>query len=157
VVNTLAVKRAALRGGAWSTAGKSVEKNLMTVLCRLFSVPPQHFDQTQVPESMREVDFYLINNDRYFRCEVKLMGKGNPESADAIFARESDVFVADKLSDLNKRQADMLKVHWVELRNDKGYLRFGDVLTALDIQHKIPEAKFEEKLSAILDEAFQEM
>jgi len=29
------------------------------------------------------------------------MGRGNPESADAIFARESNVFVADKLNGLN--------------------------------------------------------
>ena len=32
VINTLAVKRAALRGGLWSTAGKSVEKYLMLTL-----------------------------------------------------------------------------------------------------------------------------
>lgn len=34
VINTLAVKRAALRGGAWSTAGKL----LMLTLCKLYSV-----------------------------------------------------------------------------------------------------------------------
>ena len=61
----------------------------------------QYYDQSRVPVSMREVDFYLINDDKFYRCEVKLMGKGNPESADAIFARESSIFVADKLSDLN--------------------------------------------------------
>lgn len=33
VINTLAVKRAALRGGLWSTAGKRVEKPLMETLC----------------------------------------------------------------------------------------------------------------------------
>ena len=35
VINTLAVKRAALRGGLWSTAGKRVEKPLMLTLCKL--------------------------------------------------------------------------------------------------------------------------
>ena len=39
------------------------------------------------------------------RCEVKLMGRGNPESADAVHARSSQVFVADKLSDLNKHNS----------------------------------------------------
>lgn len=39
------------------------------------------------------------------------MGKGNPESADAVIARDSKVFVADKLSDLNKKQLDTLKVN----------------------------------------------
>ncbi|KAB2846245.1 MAG: CfrBI family restriction endonuclease, partial [Ignavibacterium sp.] len=96
VINTLAVKRAELRGGLWSTAGKRAEKYLMTTLCKIFDVPAQHYDQSRVPESMREVDFYLIDDGKYYRCEVKLMGKGNPESADAIFARESSVFVADK-------------------------------------------------------------
>ena len=33
VINTLAVKRAALRGGLWSTVGKRVEKPLMQTLC----------------------------------------------------------------------------------------------------------------------------
>ncbi|MEJ7700895.1 MAG: hypothetical protein WKF71_14795 [Pyrinomonadaceae bacterium] len=44
------------------------------------------------------------------------MGKGNPESADAVIARDSRVFVADKLSDMNKRQLNSRKVDWIELR-----------------------------------------
>ncbi len=32
------------------------------------------------------------------------MGKGNPESADAVIARESDIFIADTLSDQNEEQ-----------------------------------------------------
>lgn len=80
VINTLAVKRAALRGGLWSTAGKRVEKPLIKSLCMLFNVPIQYFDQSQLPESLREVDFYLLGTatQERFRCEVKLMGKGNP-------------------------------------------------------------------------------
>ncbi|MFA5655746.1 MAG: CfrBI family restriction endonuclease [Dysgonamonadaceae bacterium] len=135
IINTLAVKRAALRGGLWSTAGKRVEKYLMATLCKLYNVPFEHYDQTKIPSSMREVDFYLINGDTYSRCEVKLMGRGNPESADAIFARKSDVFVADKLSFLNKQQADLLNVKWVELRNENGYQRFKKVLEDLGIPH----------------------
>ena len=42
VINTLAVKRAALRGGLWSTAGKKVEKPLMQTLCMLFDVPKEN-------------------------------------------------------------------------------------------------------------------
>lgn len=47
VINTLAVKRAALRGGLWSTAGKQVEKPLMMTLCKLFNVPAKHYDQSR--------------------------------------------------------------------------------------------------------------
>lgn len=152
VINTLAVKRAALRGGLWSTAGKRVEKYLMATLCKIYNVPFEHFDQSKIPESMREVDFYLINGEKYYRCEVKMMGRGNPESADAIFARESDVFVADKLSDLNKQQADILKVKWVELRNEVGYKRFAKVLTELGIPHTDFQGDLDAHLDTILND-----
>jgi len=152
VINTLAVKRAALRGGLWSTAGKRVEKYLMATLCKVFSVPFEHFDQSKIPISMREVDFYLIKNNKYHRCEVKMMGRGNPESADAIFARESNVFVADKLSDLNKHQANKLKVKWVELRNEDGYKRFATILKELDIPFKNFEGNLDNHLDIILTE-----
>lgn len=153
VINTLAVKRAALRGGLWSTAGKRVEKYLMATLCKVFNVPFEHFDQSKIPASMREVDFYLIKGDTYSRCEVKMMGRGNPESADAIFARKSNVFVADKLSDLNKKQADILNVKWVELRDANGYKRFAKVLEALNI----PFVAFEGDLDVHLDKILSEL
>lgn len=153
VINTLAVKRAALRGGLWSTAGKRVEKYLMATLCKVFDVPYEHFDQSKIPASMREVDFYLIKNNTYSRCEVKMMGRGNPESADAIFARESNVFVADKLSDLNKQQADMLNVKWVELRDENGYKRFARILQEL----KIPHTDFNGNLDTHLDKILSEL
>lgn len=151
VINTLAVKRAALRGGLWSTAGKRVEKYLMATLCKIFSVPFEYFDQSKIPESMREVDFYLIKNEKYYRCEVKLMGHGNPESADAIFARESDVFVADKLSDLNIQQAEKLKVKWVELRSSNGYRRFATILKSFDIPFVDFQGDLDIHLDKILD------
>jgi len=153
VINTLAVKRAALRGGLWSTAGKRVEKYLMTTLCKVFNVPFEHFDQSQIPASMREVDFYLIKGNTYSRCEIKMMGRGNPESADAIFARESNVFVADKLSDLNKQQADMLKVKWVELRDESGYKKFAKILQELEI----PYTDFNGNLDTHLDKILSEL
>ena len=155
VINTLAVKRAALRGGLWSTAGKQVEKPLMTTLCALFRVPLRYFNQSvssaSTGEVEREADFYLIDNAGLrHRCEVKLMGRGNPESADAVHARSSQVFVADKLSDLNKAQLDDSDIHWVELRDENGYKRFEQVLTALSI----PCQSFEGDIQAALDEIF---
>ena len=141
VINTLAVKRAALRGGLWSTAGKRVEKPLMQTLCMLYGVPESNYKI--IPRSKkhhdisfkREIDFYLNSNDNFYKCEVKLMGKGNPESADAVIARDSKVFVADKLSDTNKNQLDSLNVEWVELRDHNGYMRFQTVLNNLDIPY----------------------
>jgi len=84
----------------------------MLTLCQLFDILSNYYNQVQNPKSMREVDFYLKNKDKNYRCEVKLMGTGNPESADAVIARDSDLFVADTLSELNKRQLDELQVEW---------------------------------------------
>lgn len=156
VINTLAVKRAELRGGAWSTAGKQVEKSLMLTLCRLFQVPESHYELTGLTDAQREVDFFLIDrhHNRY-RCEVKLMGKGNPESADAIFARESHVFVADKLSELNKQQADKLKVKWVELRSPDGCQKFKSILDTLNIPNADSGGEINERLERIFTDIFK--
>ena len=81
------------------------------------------------------------------------MGKGNPESADAFIARESNIFVADKLSETNKKQFDSLGAHWVELRSDEGFLRFEKTLTALNINFTTPDPELiDEKLNNILNE-----
>ena len=39
------------------------------------------------------------------------MRRGNPESADAVIARDSRVFIADKLSDMNKKQLTNRKLN----------------------------------------------
>ena len=160
VINTLAVKRAALQGGLWSAAGKRVEKPLMLTLCKLYGVSREHYRAelrgvAEKEEFMREVDFYLIQGESSYKCEVKLMGKGNPESADAVIARSSRIFVADKLSNLNKRQLNDQGVHWVELRDVNGFQKFGRVLEKLSIHFtdRVP-ANLEQDIEKILGEVF---
>jgi len=155
VINTLAVKRAALRGALWSAAGLRVEKPLMAALCALFRVPLKHFQQPVRPASAgkgkRETDFYLIGNaEEEYRCEVKLMGKGNPESADAAHARGTHVFVANTISDMGKEQLDGANIHWVQLRGENNYKRFEQVLTALSIPCQPFEGDLQETLDKIL-------
>ena len=139
VINTLAVKRAALRWWLWSTAWKRVEKPLMQTLCKLYGVADDNYAiRVQTNEDAtfeREIDFYLIKATNEYKCEVKLMWKWNPESADAVIARDSKVFVADKLSDTNKAQLDSLWIAWVELRNINWFTRFENVLKMLEIPH----------------------
>ena len=137
VINALAVRRAGRRGGAWSTLGKQVEAPLMETLCRVFDVAPAHFTRALSDDSsLREIDYYLLSpSGRRTKCEVKLMGKGNPESADAIHARETDVFLASTLSDLNKTQLDNAGVLWTQLQIPNGFLRFQNTLSALGIPH----------------------
>jgi hypothetical protein len=157
VINTLAVKRAAIRGGLWSTAGKRTEKYLMLTLCKLYNVNKEHYDSSTFIKNRnkkvdREVDFYLLNNNtNKYRCEVKLTGMGNPESADAIFARQPAVFVADNLSSQNKNQCDQLGIHWVALRDKDGYKRFGSILEKLGIPHEYYQDNLDNDLPIILD------
>lgn len=160
VINTLAVKRAALRGALWSTAGKRVEKPLMQTLCKLYKVPNKNYalkikgKKIEKDDFEREIDFYLLDDKNQYKCEIKLMGKGNPESADAVIARDSKVFVADKLSDTNKKQLNSRKVEWVELRSDGGFKRFETVLEHLRIPHENLPENFDRKLEIIFKEIF---
>jgi len=123
VLNALATKKISLRGGAWSAIGKRVEKPLLIELCNLCGVSKKYYNAENFIRNTemdfdREVDFKLYNkNRREYRCEVKLMGNGNPESADAVIARASDIFIADTLSMQNKNQLNQLGIFWVELRN----------------------------------------
>ena len=159
VINTLAVKRAAIRGGSWSTAGKRVEKPLMQTLCKLYGVNEKSYalkikgKELKEDEFEREIDFYLVEGKNQYKCEVKLMGIGNPESADAFIARDSKVFVADKLSNTNKKQLTSRKVEWVELRSDGGFKRFETVLENL----RIPHIKFKNHSNNKLDSVFKEI
>lgn len=126
----------------------------MTTLCALFRVPLKYFPQSVLPtsdsEMEREADFYLTDNtEMRHRCEVKLMGKGNPESADAPHARDTQVFVADTISDLGKAQLNDSGLHWVELRDEDGYKRFEQVLTALSIPYQPFEGDVQEALDKI--------
>ncbi len=160
VINTLAVKRAALRGGAWSTAGKRAEKYLMLALCKLYKVPEknykaEHFVKNKELDVDREIDFYLIDdNKKEYKCEVKLMGQGNPESADAIIARDSSLFVADTLSQQNKNQCDQLDICWVACRDNEGYKRFSMALKKFGIPFTDFKGDINTELSDILDDLF---
>ncbi len=156
VINALAVKRSALRGGLWSMAGKRVEKPLMQTLCMLYEVPKECYKskikrgKDNDNDFEREVDFYLIKDSKHYKCEVKLMGKGNPESADAAFARGSEVFVADKLSEKIKKRLDKSNIEWVELRGRDGFKKFNKVLSNLKIPHIELLGNIDKKLCSIL-------
>ena len=149
VINTIAVKRAAIRGSLWSAVGKNVEKTLMLTICKLFNVPQSNFIVKN--EDIREVDFYFVNQDKKYRCEIKLMGKGNPESADVVVARNSNLFIADTLSDLNKTQLQSLSIEWIELSSNDGILKFNEVFEKLKIPYIAVCDITSKKIKSILD------
>lgn len=137
VLNALAVRRAGMRGGAWSSIGKQAEAPLMEALCRVFKVPEHRFSRrVDDDKARREVDFYLYRPvGRPVKCEVKLMGKGNPESADHTAARQTNVFVASTLSESTRNSLDENNIMWTELQTPFGLLRFQQTLGAYAIEH----------------------
>ena len=143
VLNALATKKIAVRGGAWSAIGKRIEKPLLIKLCKICGVSEKNYNAENFVRDRnldfdREVDFKLIGKKEY-RCEVKLMGGGNPESADAVIARNSDIFVADTLSKQNKNQLDSLGICWLEMKNhsrENILNQFKKILEKLNIPFK---------------------
>ncbi len=158
VINALAVKRAALRGGVWSAIGKQVEKLLMKALCRLHKVPPQYYDQSRATgEYERDIDFFLFDkHGEPYPCEIKLMGRGNPESADATFARSTKIFIADTLLDSVKTRLDSQGILWVELKNSENLVQFQKVLNRLGIPYEKP-VSLEAETEAVLKSLQQEV
>ncbi|WQX74480.1 CfrBI family restriction endonuclease [Helicobacter pylori] len=141
VINALATKKIALRGSAYSMIGKRIEKPLMLELCKRCCISESHIDATNFKKDKkleydREVDFKLYNKDRsrVYRVEVKLMSKGNPESADAVIARDTDIFIAYTLSEQNKQQLENLNIVYLELKNNSNILLdFKKLCKRLDI------------------------
>ena len=152
ILNALSVRRAAISGGLWSTAGKRVEKPLVSTLCRLLNVPARNFNQqsTLIPNTLREVDYYIIDDTTAHRSEVKLMGRGNPESADVVHARNTSIFIADRLSTTNKTQFDAIGVHWVAMDDGDTLGQFSRLLTGIGIEN----TPFTGDLNSRLDEIF---
>ncbi|WQW26949.1 CfrBI family restriction endonuclease [Helicobacter pylori] len=129
VINALATKKIALRGSAYSMIGKRIEKPLMLELCKRCGISESHIDATNFKKDKkleydREVDFKLYNKDRskVYRVEVKLMSKGNPKSADAVIARDTDIFIAYTLSEQNKQQLEYLNIVYLALKNNSNII-----------------------------------
>ena len=139
VINALAVQRAKIRGGIWSSVGKRVEKPLMLTLCTIYEIPKENYflkDTSILDISTRESDFFFKNNDRKYRCEIKLMGRGNPESGDAAFARDCDVLIADTMSIKLKNQLEKSNVEWIELKSLDKFKKIEEILQKFNIPHK---------------------
>lgn len=142
VINALATKKLQIRGGAWSAIGKRVEKPLVDELCRMAGVPEANIDRQPFRRDRslpydRETDYRLISvAGKVYRVEVKLMGRGNPESADATIARDTDIFIADTLSSQSQSQLASRGTHCLTLRDNPAILpAFTEILDRLNIPH----------------------
>ena len=141
-----------------SGLGKKLELPLMLTLAKLYQVPSKYYAGKGLSGEGRDVDFHFMDkSENCYRCEVKLMGKGNPESADATIARDTDIFVADTLSELNKEQLSKRGCHWVELRADEGYKKIFEVFTELGIPCVQFDGDLEPSLDDIIPAVFAEI
>jgi CfrBI restriction endonuclease len=160
VINILAIKYLAIRGGVWSSVGLQVEKRIVETLCKIYEVPAQHYDQNKNPPKegrKRQVDFYLTDNENNkCGCEVKLQGRGNPESADGALARpDVKVFIFDTLSEKSKiwkQLEDRKDITPVQLSLPDGYKQFENVLKRFSIPYTplSEDVNIEELLEKIL-------
>jgi hypothetical protein len=145
VINAIAVMRSGLRGGVWSTMGKQIEQPLLVTLSKLLNVKSKYYQNTcsnVSSNNVREADFFLLNSkNECLRCEVKLMGKGNPEGVDGAIARSAKLFIADKLSEQNKGELKKYNILWVALSEGDTLRQFSRCLDKLSIPHDKPIEK----------------
>lgn len=67
----------------------------------------------------RETDYRLKSiTGKIYRVEVKLMGKGKPESADMTIARDTNIFIADTLSEQARAQLKSRGTEYLTLRDN---------------------------------------
>ena len=158
ILLAVSTRSAALSGGFNSTFGKSIEKPLMITLCKIFQLGRENYYAHDLKDEggfSRETDFYIIDDlKNKHKVEMKMMGKGNPEGADSIYARGTKVFVGDTLSETNKKQCDSVGVLWLELRKN-GWTKFSEILDHLNISNKFNN-DYERELDKIIDEAYFE-
>ena len=153
VINSLAIQRERIRGGKWSSAGKQLERPLMVTLCMMYGVNERHWRFSAPNDAKYQVDFLLRRGNEEYPCEVKLMGRGNPESAKAVHAQGSRLLVADHLSHQAVESLDEAGIAWVRLAEQSGYRRFGVVLDRFNIERG--EAADLEGLDEIIERAIE--
>ena len=135
-----------------------LELPLMLTLAKLYRFPPSHYSAKGQTGQSREVDFHFVDrNSIAHYCEVKLMGKGNPESADSAIARDSNIFIADTLSAANKEQLTRRRTQWIELRQGDGFRKLYRILELLDIPCAPFTGDLDAALNRIIPQVFAEI
>lgn len=159
VINALTVLRSKIRGGAWSKLGKGIEIPLMMIFVKLLDVEPDNYfvgTEDDAPVRDRETDFFFVadDGDTVLPVEIKLMGRGNPESADGAIARDTEIFFAYKLSDSNKKNLEQRDIDFIELTHGNGLRKLSKVLDKYGIEHtrfKGGEEDIDEEIDEIIE------
>jgi len=159
VINALATKKAGIRGGAYSSIGQKIEKPLMITLSRILKVPKENYIRpADMEESVRDIDFYYFKDDIIINCEIKMMGKGNPESFDSALARNTNIYISNKISDLGKKELTKMDISWLELQNNDSIINdFGKILQKFDIPFTPYEGDYRDILDEVLNKVLDDL
>lgn len=152
VINVLTIIRSHLRGGAWSSLGKRIETPLMLSYVKLLNIAEKNYIIENKPDTERETDFFFVDDEKNLKAvEIKLMGEGNPESADGAIARDVDIFFAYELSDSNKKNlTDNQGIHYVEFSGGNTVKKLESILDNYNINYTSFEGDLESNLDEIL-------
>lgn len=136
VINALTVLRSNIRGGYHSYVGKGIEGPFMDIITKLLDIPEDNYffkDDEDSPESIRETDFFFVtDSEDILPVEIKLMGRGNPESADGAIARDVNIFFYH-LSDNNKEILSDKGIDYIEMCNGETLTQLYDILDKYSI------------------------
>ncbi|MXX80461.1 MAG: CfrBI family restriction endonuclease [Chloroflexi bacterium] len=150
LINSLAVKRQQISGGFWSAVGMGTERPLLQSLCALYELDEQYHRGGIEKDNRYQVDYMLHRSGVEYRCEVKLNGKGNPESVTSAIARDPRILFADFISEQNREKLDSSGIAWIDFSDQRGFRRFRDALLRFKIPHTDPPNL--DRLDDILDE-----
>jgi len=158
MINAMATIKSNIRGGIYSSLGQQIEKPLMLTLSRMLKVPEEYYIEPEDFEDTRQADFHYFLDSEKINCEVKLMGKGNPESADAAMARYTHIFIANKISDLQKEELKKKNILWLETQGNENLLEdFSIILGELEIPHTSFEENYKDHIDEYLDEVLEDL
>ena len=139
IINSLAVKRQQISAGMWGAVGFAVERPLMAALCELYQVDRHYYRGGADSDGKFQVDFMLMKAGAEYRCEVKLNGRGNPESVTQAISRDARLLVADWISDQNRQKLTGSQIHWVCLSDHNSHQQFGKALKSFGIDFVKPD------------------
>jgi len=124
-INIISTMKLTVQGGAWSEVGKQVEKSLLYVIFSILKIPKENyvliFDDMKEKGLVgnREIDAIVFNkNGEPITIELKLLGIGNPEIGDEALAREVDLFLVDRLTEMMIKESEEIGVKVIEFRQE---------------------------------------
>jgi len=124
-LNMISTMKLTIQGGAWSEVGKQTEKGLLYTIFKLLNIDDNSYViiyQEMKKKGLvgdREIDGIVFGSEnKKLTIELKLLGIGNPEIGDEALARNVDLFLTDKLTDMMVEQAKEKNIKVIQFRSN---------------------------------------